>query len=113
MSYTKLIYHIVFRTKGSIPAIAEEHERMLYGYILGFFKGHKCVLYRIGGMPDHIHILAQLPITEHLPMLVRDLKTATNFFIQKNKDKFPLFCGWGRSYCAITVSPMQKDAVVE
>ena len=30
MSYTNLVYHIVFRTYRSIPAIDEMHERELY-----------------------------------------------------------------------------------
>ena len=33
MSYTNLVYHIVFRTYHSIPAIDEEHERELYALL--------------------------------------------------------------------------------
>ncbi len=104
MSYTKVLYHIVFRTKHSLPAISEEHEQALYAYIWGFLKHRSCFLYRIGGMPDHLHILVQVPVTEYLPDLIRDMKTATNRFISDNRDKFPMFGGWGKSYCALSVS---------
>ena len=46
MSYTRLLYHIVFRPHNSEPAITEEHEESLYRYIWGFIKnraeGCKC-----------------------------------------------------------------------
>ncbi len=38
MSYTQTFYHIVLRTHRSIPAIAEEYERELYSYMLGFIN---------------------------------------------------------------------------
>jgi hypothetical protein len=33
MSYTKLLYHIVFRTKHGKNTIPEQHEKELYAYI--------------------------------------------------------------------------------
>ncbi len=33
MSYCRLFYHIVFRTKDSVYAINEENEKILYDYI--------------------------------------------------------------------------------
>lgn len=104
MSYTRLLYHIVFRPKNSIPAITEKHEECLYRYIWGFIKRNNGVLYRINSMPDHIHLLVQLPPTQSLSDFMRDLKTATNKYINEEKDKFPLFCGWGKSYCAFSCS---------
>ena len=61
MSYTCLLYHIVFRTKYSIPAIPFDHAEKLYAYIWGIVKNKKSILYRIGGMPDHIHMLVAIP----------------------------------------------------
>ena len=62
MSYTRLLYHIVFRTKHSVPAIEIAHEGELYSYIWGFIKNKDSILYRIGGMPDHIHLLIELSV---------------------------------------------------
>ncbi len=52
MSYTRLLYHIVFRTKRSKNTIQEEHEKELYAYIMGITNNKKSKLYRIGGMPN-------------------------------------------------------------
>lgn len=35
MSYTRLIYHVIFRTKQGVYAINEAHEALLYRYIWG------------------------------------------------------------------------------
>ncbi len=113
MSYTRLLYHIVFRPKDSVPAIAVEHEECLYRYVWGFVKSKGCVLYRIGGMPDHIHMLVQMPPSLAVADFMRDLKTSSSIFMRDEHDKFPLFCGWGKSYCALTCSASAKDRVVE
>lgn len=111
MSFTKLIYHIVFRTKNSIPAITEKYEKELYAYVLGYMRNKQYHLYRIGGMPDHIHILLSLPPTITLSEFVRDLKASTSKMLKGNS-KFPLFIGWNSGYAAFTYSPNEKDMIV-
>ena len=113
MSYTSLLYHIVFRTKHSRPTINEEYERELYAYIYSFIKSHNCQLYRLNGMPDHLHILVSIHPSISVSDFVRDLKTATSKMLKSNKNKFPQFDGWGTEYFAITVSVSQKDSVRE
>ena len=113
MSYTHLLYHIVFRPKSSESVINTEHENDLYRYIWGVVKQKNCILYRIGGMPDHIHLLVQLRPNITLADFVRDLKVATNIFMTGHKDMFPFFNGWGREYCALTCSAKDKNSVVD
>ena len=112
MSYTRLLYHLIFRPQNSIPAITIEYEKDLYRYIWGIVKEKGGVLYRIGGMPDHIHLLIQLPPTMALSAFMHDMKIATHKYLCAQKEKFPLFTGWGKSYCALTCSAMEKDKVI-
>ena len=113
MSYTQLIYHIVFRPKYSAPVIVSEYETMLYRYIWGFVQNKGGVLYRIGGMSDHIHLCVCIPPTMSLSGFMHDLKLATHNFLRTNPAEFPGFRGWGKSYCALTCSASAKDKVVE
>ena len=110
MSYTNLVYHIVFRTHCSIPAIDEQHERELYAYIYGYTKRHKAKLYRIGGMPDHIHMLVSIPPEVAVSEFVRGLKFASSSWLKQNTS-FPLFSGWGEGYAAFTYSREQIPIV--
>ena len=113
MAYTKLIYHIVLRTYQGTAPIAEEHERDLYMYIFGFCKNHQCVLYRINGMPDHIHLLVSLHPTIAVASFVHDLKIATNNFMSANRDRFPAFVKWEQGYCALTYSEADKERIMQ
>ncbi len=110
MSYTHLVYHIVFRTHSSVPAIDEQHERELYAYILGYTEKHKAKLYRIGGMPDHIHMLVSIPPDTAVSEFVRGLKYASSNWLKQNP-LFPLFTGWGEGYAAFTYSKEQIPVV--
>ncbi|MBO6190388.1 MAG: IS200/IS605 family transposase [Alloprevotella sp.] len=112
MSYTRLIYHIVFRTKDSRRAITIEHERELYRYIWGFVRSRGAVLGRIGGMPDHIHLLVEIPPEQAVSDFVKSLKLSANHYLQHHKDVFPQFCGWARGYCALSYSVNEREKIV-
>ncbi|MDR2824397.1 MAG: transposase [Prevotellaceae bacterium] len=45
MSYTKLLYHVVFRTKHGKNTIPEQHEKELYAYIKGIVENKKSKLH--------------------------------------------------------------------
>lgn len=112
MSYTKLLYHIIFRTKYGEPSIEIENEEHLYRYILHFIRGKKAVLYRVNGMPDHIHLLVELPSTISVADFVRELKNATHQFIDSHKYYFPRFYAWSVGYCALTYSNNEKQKII-
>ena len=112
MSYTRLFSHIIFRTKHSIPAIVIEHEQELYRYIWGIVKQKEGILYRIGGMPDHLHLFVELPAKLSLSDFVREVKTSSGKWL-RNNPHFPNFQGWGNRYAAFSYGPNDKDAVVQ
>ena len=110
MSYYRNTYHIVFRTKYSQCTIFEESERDLYAYILGFCNNSKCKLYRIGGMPDHIHMLVDIPPTVALSSFMNKLKSETSKWLKQNHN-FPMFSGWGEGYACFTYAFDDLDTV--
>lgn len=63
-------------------------------------------------MPDHIHLLVQLPPTLALADFMRDMKTSTHRYMREEREKFPLFAGWGKSYCALSCSMDGKDTII-
>ena len=86
MSYTTSYYHIVFRTYCSEPTIPVDHERELYAYIYGFAKNLRCQTYRIGGMPDHVHIFVSLPTALPLSEFVQRVKTDSSKWMKNNSN---------------------------
>lgn len=111
MSYTTSYYHIVLRTYRSEKTIPTEHERKLYAYIYGIAKNRRCQIYRIGGMPDHVHIFASLPSSLSIAAFVQRVKTDSSKWLRAHPD-FPRFRGWGREYAAFSYSVRDKDMIV-
>jgi len=104
MSYTNLLYHIVFGTKGRVPLIHTEIRPTFHRYLGGTINGLGATALEIGGIEDHVHILIKIPATICLADLVRDLKSNSSTWAKKNG--IPNFA-WQRRYGAFTVSESQ------
>lgn len=110
-TYRQIFYHIVFGTKQRSPVINEKNESELYRYIWGILKNKNCKLYRINGMPDHIHIFCDLHPSVSLSNLIKDIKVATNLWM-KESGLFPEFDGWQEGYGAFTSSVKEKETTI-
>ena len=60
-TYTSLTYHVVFSTKYRRNTITPDIKDRLYEYIGGIIRAEKGVLLEIGGIEDHVHLLAGFP----------------------------------------------------
>jgi len=109
-TYSKLLDHLVFSTKGRVawlkPAIAPR----VYEYLGGIVRGEGGVPHRINGMPDHVHLLIGWRTDESLSVLLRNLKAHSSRWIH---DSFADCSGfrWQEGYSVFTVSQSQFDAV--
>jgi REP element-mobilizing transposase RayT len=110
-AYRQILYHIVFRTKYNEKAINKVHASELYKYIWGIIKNKKCVLFRINGMEDHIHILSDLHPSIALADFIKDIKVSSSKWI-KESGLFPNFRGWGVKYCALTYSYKEREHII-
>jgi len=111
-TYKQIFYQIVFGTKNRHPCIPLEHEEELYKYIWGIIKNKNCHLYRINGMPDHLHIFSDLHPSISLSDYVKDIKLASSDWMKK-QEKFSGFTGWQNGYGAFTYSIREKDMIIE
>ena len=110
MSYTKLLYHVVFRTKYGKNTIPEQHEKELYAYILGIINNKKSKLYRIGGTENHLHLLSDIHPTFSLSDFMKDLKEYSSKWLAKNPN-FPDFEGWAVSFAGFTYNLSDKQTI--
>jgi REP element-mobilizing transposase RayT len=111
MSYISSHYHIIFRTYRSELSITEEYERELYMYMFGIAQSLQCKIYRIGGMPDHIHIFASLPGSISLSTFVQKIKANSSRWLRSNPH-FPNFHGWEHEYAGISYNYKDKDMII-
>ena len=112
MAHLNLTYHIVWRTKCSRKTINEEYERELYSYILGICREKKCHLHRINSMPDHVHMCVEIHPTIAVSEFVRIIKQESSKWLKEERNKFPLFDGWGNGYAGFTYSAADRPNVI-
>ncbi len=104
MSYTRCLYHVIFRTKYSQLTLPIGPDEELYNYIAGIARNKRCLPYRINGMPDHIHILVSLAPVIALAEFVKEVKNATTVWLKSKRDLFPYFSGWAVGYAGLSYS---------
>ena len=112
MSKVVSLHHIIINTKGRQMTITPSHCEDLYRFITSIVKRNNCVLYRIGGIENHIHMLIDLSPTVTLSHLMWDIKRSSSDWA-KQSGLFPQFVGWGKEYGAFSVSVSHKQAVID
>ena len=106
---TNLLYHVVFSTKGRSPLITDEVREPLYRYVGGIVRNQGGALLEIGGVADHVHLLARFPASKAVSDLLRDLKSDSSGWLNRERpqDRF----AWQTGYGAFTVSQSQVGTV--
>jgi putative transposase len=102
-TFANLLYHVVFSTKHRIPLIQEDVKVPLYEYIGGIIRGERGVLLEIGGMPDHVHILARFRTDIAVAMMVQKIKGKSSSWRNEYPRQTEPFY-WQTGYAALTVS---------
>ena len=102
-SYRQHLYHIVFRTKDSLPTICQDNSTDLYAYIAGIIKHKRSHLYRINGVENHLHILTDMNPSIAPIDLIKDIKVSTSIWM-KQSNLFVDFNGWSVGYGSFTCS---------
>ncbi len=81
MPYWQLFYHLVWSTKYREPLITPEFEPIVYDLVQTKAIGLGATVFAIGGMPDHVHIVAAIPPKIAVAKFVGQIKAvaATKF----------------------------------
>jgi putative transposase len=74
-TYSNLLYHIVFSTKDRAPLISDEIKVELYRYMAGITREEGSTLLEIGGIEDHVHLLAKFKPSIAVSDMLRLIKT--------------------------------------
>ena len=110
MSYSKLYFHFIFRTKYNLPTIDIMYERELYAYMMGIIQNTSSKLLQIGGMPDHLHLAVELNPQLSVSYFMQQLKGSSSKWLGENPH-FPMFQGWANGYAAFSFSKEGKNSI--
>jgi putative transposase len=109
-TYTYLLYHIVFSTKGRIPCLEADLRPDLFAYMGGIVRELRGKAYIVGGTNDHAHVLMTLPPTIGIAEAMRVIKANSSGWVH---DKWPSrgAFAWQTGYGAFTVSQSNSRSV--
>ena len=109
-TYTQLLYHLIFSTKYRKRRIDNSFKEDLYRYIGGIIRGEKGSLVEIGGIEDHLHILAGFSPSIAVSDMLKRIKANSSKWINDQKKTLTRF-EWQAGYGAFTVSQSQVSVV--
>jgi len=108
-SYACFTYHIVFATKYRRPTIKDDIQERLYAYMGGILRSNKGYMMEIGGVEDHVHILAGMSPSLAVSDVIRDVKASSSKWLteEANVRDFK----WQKGFGAFTVSYDRIEAI--
>ena len=109
-SFSHLLVHIIFSTKGRINSIYTDLQNELFPYICGISKGENSPIYQINGVEDHIHILVALHPATSVSDYIKRIKTHSTKWIHSKFPNSKNFA-WQSGYASFSVSESSKRAV--
>ena len=103
-TYTKLNIHIVFHVKSTGITIRQKDLGQVFAYIGGIIRNVGGYPITVGGITNHIHILATMPKTMSVSEFVQKIKANSSKWIKTIDEYYETFA-WQEGYGAFCVSP--------
>jgi putative transposase len=109
-SFACCYFHLIFSTKGRAPLITAAVQPRLFEYMGGILRSQGCALIAAGGMPDHVHLLANLDRQTSVSKAMRLVKANSTRWVHET---FPNMAGfaWQTGYGAFSVSASHLEKV--
>jgi len=109
-SLSAVYIHLVFSTKERYPYLIDEHfQRDLHAYLGEISKRLECPPIRVGGIEDHVHMLARFGRSITQAEWIKELKRVSNGWL-KTEAGLRHF-QWQAGYADFSVSASQVETV--
>ncbi len=110
-SLANVLVHIVFSSKGRRAMLRGPDLRAeMHKYLGGISKNLDCPPIIVGGIDDHVHLLARQARAISLADWIKELKRGSSMWVKSKGAAFESF-QWQAGYGAFSVSPSQSGRV--
>jgi REP element-mobilizing transposase RayT len=111
-TFSNILLHVVFGTKGRRPTIATTSRSRLYEYLAGVAREEFGQSLLIGGTADHVHGLILLRPDKSLSEAMQKWKALSSGWVHKTFPDSTAFA-WQTGFAGFSVSESSKNAVRE
>ena len=112
MPFWQLYYHLVWATRNREPFIGSALEPELHSYLRGKGIELGAIVHAVGGMPDHVHVVASIPPRLAIAKFVGQLKGASSHWVNHLSVHLGPF-GWQEGYGVLSFGKSALPQVVE
>ena len=110
-SLSNLLVHLIFSTKERRPFLGDAtHRAAMHRYLGAVSVRLDCPVVRVGGVDDHVHILARQGRTITVAEWIKELKRASSSWAKTQAASLRGF-QWQAGYGAFSVSQSLSQAV--
>ena len=112
MAFWRTYYHLIWSTESRQPLITSERETELYKYITGKADAIGCIIHAIGGVEDHIHLIASVPPKISIADFVKKIKGSSAYHLNHTNHTVGdshLGFSWQKGYGVLTLGSKQLD----
>jgi REP element-mobilizing transposase RayT len=109
-SFTNLLVHLVFETKGREPWLGASVLPQVLRFLAGGVSELGGIPLEINGIADHVHILAKVRQDRALADVLREIKARSSGWIHNHFPDLRHFA-WQKGYGAFSVSHSQLGVV--
>jgi REP element-mobilizing transposase RayT len=107
-AFSSCLIHCVWSTKHREPYLNPDVQERLWPYLGGIAKQNQMKAFAIGGMSDHVHILASLPSIISVAKAVQLLKGNSSKWIHETFPRLRSF-EWQEGYGAFSIGVSGVD----
>jgi len=109
-SFTKILVHLIWRTKNGQRIIFSEKAIKIRNIIIEHCNKNGIILEGINIQPEHIHALIEMQSDKTVKDIVKSIKGASSHYINE-KDLFKVPFSWQRGYGAFSIGNSQVKVV--
>jgi putative transposase len=110
-SFNSCLIHCVWSTKNRASFLDSDLRERLWPYLGGIARENKMKAIAVGGVADHVHILASLPATLSVAKAIQLLKGNSSKWIHETFPKLADFA-WQEGYGAFSIGISGIEATV-
>jgi putative transposase len=111
MPFWRLYYHVVWATKNREPSIVDGMTGPIVGAIQGTVREQGVVVFAVGVIPEHVHVLAQIPPSIEVATVVGRWKGASAHAANEFRPTDTAKLVWQSGYGVLSVSQRSFDQV--
>ncbi len=112
MALWRLYYHLVWATKERQPLITPDREPQLYSYIIGKADSLDCIIHAIGGIENHVHLIASIPPNLSIANFVKRIKGSSAHHLNDNLVGSISTFSWQRGYGVFSLGGKQMKRAI-